>query len=126
MKRQTGAMVARCAIAICYLLLAVAMFLTGRTHTLLVDNKGSQEGLYEAVDGMEVRVDGGAPEEMLRNDRSRFTVKGQRVTLSIEFFDGREGQEFTVRIPLLQDTVLLSVPRLLAGVEPALEPFEAQ
>ncbi|MBR2461544.1 MAG: hypothetical protein IKB33_00255 [Spirochaetaceae bacterium] len=123
MSRQHRIFAIRGGLILCYLLLALAMFLTGRTHTLLLDNKGSQEGMYTAVKGMTVRVNGGDSEEMLRNDRILLTVKGQRTRLEVEFFDGSPSQEFTLKIPLFQDTVLLSVPKLLAGVEPALEAF---
>ncbi len=123
MSRQHKILAIRGGLILCYLLLALAMFLTGRTHTLLVDNKGGQDGTYRAINGMTVRVNGGAPEEMLRNDRILLTVKGQRIRLEVEFFDGSPSQEFALKIPLFQDTVLLSVPKLLAGMEPALEAF---
>ncbi len=126
MSRQHKILAIRGGLVLCYLLLALAMFLTGRTHTLLVDNKGGQDGTYRAVNGMTVRVNGGAPEEMLRNDRILLTVKGQRIRLDVEFFDGSPRREFALKIPLFQDTVLLSVPRLLAGMEPALEAFSTE
>ncbi|MBO5731444.1 MAG: hypothetical protein J6R67_09620 [Treponema sp.] len=110
-------------ICLCYLLLAILMFVTGRTHTLLVDNKGNQDGSYSAVNGMTVVVDNTTSEELLKNDRAKVVVKGQNVKLLVKSFDGSVNQEFRLKIPLLQDTVLVSIPKLIAGIEPALEPF---
>lgn len=123
MVRQHKTLAVRGIILLCYIVLAFAMFTTGRTHTLLIDNKGSPDNSYRAVNGMEVIVNGGAPEELLRNDRGKVTVKGQNVKLLVKFFDGGENREFSLSIPLLQDTVLVSIPKLLAGIEPAMEPF---
>lgn len=110
-------------ICLCYFLLAILMFVTGRTHTLLVDNKGNQDGSYSAVNGMTVVVDNTTSEELLKNDRAKVVVKGQNVKLLVKSFDGSVNQEFRLKIPLLQDTVLVSIPKLIAGIEPALEPF---
>lgn len=125
MNKVRKRVVIRGMICLCYLLLATLMFVTGRTHTLLMDNKGNQDGSYSAVNGMTVVVDNTTSEELLKNDRAKVVVKGQSVTLLVKSFDGSVNQEFRLRIPLLQDTVLVSIPKLLAGIEPALEPFTA-
>ncbi|AEE15788.1 DUF6672 family protein [Treponema brennaborense] len=115
----------RAALAAAYVLLLVCMFVTGRTHTLLVDNKAAEDGSFTAVRGMEVTVNKGEPVEFMKGDRDKFTVKGQTVRLHVEFFDGTEACDFKVKIPLSQDMVLLSIPKLLAGIEPAMEPFDS-
>jgi hypothetical protein len=111
-------------ICVCYLVLAILMFVTGRTHTLLMDNKGNQDGSYSAINGMKVVIDDTVSEELLKNDRVKVTVKGQKVKLLVQSFDGSIHQEFSLSIPLSQDTVLVSIPKLIAGIEPAMEPFE--
>ena len=112
---------ARSVLGLLYILLAIVMFLTGRTHTILIDNKGDPNGLYKAVNGMEVSVDKGEAVEFYRGDRDKFTVKAQRHTINIEFFDGSEPVTFKVKVPVSQDYVLLSIPKYLAGIEPYME-----
>ena len=115
---------ARSVLGLLYILLAIVMFLTGRTHTILIDNKGDPNGLYKAVNGMEVSVDKGEAVEFYRGDRDKFTVKAQRHTINIEFFDGSEPVTFKVKVPVSQDYVLLSIPKYLAGIEPYMEEFD--
>ena len=115
---------ARSILGLLYIVLAIVMFLTGRTHTILIDNKGDPNGLYKAVNGMEVSVDKGEAVEFYRGDRDKFTVKAQRHTINIEFFDGTEPVTFKVKVPVSQDYVLLSIPKYLAGIEPYMEEFD--
>lgn len=117
-------LISRIVIVVLYLGLAVTMFLTGRTHTILIDNKSAEDGSYKAVKGMEVSVDKGEPVEFYKGDRDKFTVKAQKHTINIEFFDGSDPVSFTVKIPVTQDYVLLSIPKYLAGIEPYMEEFD--
>ena len=41
----------------------------------------------------------------------------------MQSFDGTIDYRGTVRVPLLEDAVLISIPRLVAGAEGAVEPF---
>ena len=116
--------IARSILVVLYLVLAIVMFLTGRTHTILIDNKGDEAGTYKAVKGMEVSVDKGEPVEFYKGDRDKFTVKSQKHTIHIEFFDGSEPVTFTVKVPVKYDYVLLSIPKYLAGIEPYMEEFD--
>lgn len=116
--------IARSILVVLYLVLAIVMFLTGRTHTILIDNKGDEAGTYKAVKGMEVSVDKGEPVEFYKGDRDKFTVKSQKHTIHIEFFDGSEPVTFTVKVPVTYDYVLLSIPKYLAGIEPYMEEFD--
>lgn len=116
--------IARSILVVLYILLVVVMFLTGRTHTILLDNKGDPDGAYKAVKGMEVRVDSGEPVEFMKGDRDKFPVKAQKHTIDIEFFDGSDPVSFTVTIPISYDYVLLSIPKYLAGIEPYMEEFD--
>ena len=116
--------VARSVLAVLYITLAIVMFLTGRTHTILIDNKGDEDGTYKAVKGMEVSVDKGEAVEFYKGDRDKFTVKSQMHTIHIEFFDGSDPIDLKVKIPVTQDYVLLSIPKYLAGIEPYMENFD--
>ena len=116
--------VARSVLAVLYITLAIVMFLTGRTHTILIDNKGDEAGTYKAVKGMEVSVDKGEAVEFYKGDRDKFTVKSQKHTIHVEFFDGSDPIDLKVKIPVTQDYVLLSIPKYLAGIEPYMENFD--
>ncbi|MBQ0167451.1 MAG: hypothetical protein KBT02_10140 [Treponema sp.] len=122
--RLSKKIIARSILVVLYILLVVVMFLTGRTHTILIDNKGDPDGAYKAVKGMEVRVDSGEPVEFMKGDRDKFPVKAQKHTIDIEFFDGSDPVSFTVTIPVSYDYVLLSIPKYLAGIEPYMEEFD--
>lgn len=113
----------RAAIAVVYILLAVAMFVTGRTHTVLIDNKSAEDGSFKAVNGMEITINHLPSSEFMKGDRDKFTVKGQHVKIHVESFDGQIDTVFMVKIPLKQDAVLVSVPKLVNGVAGAVEPF---
>ncbi|MBP3709725.1 MAG: hypothetical protein J6I73_04905 [Treponema sp.] len=107
-----------------YVALAFVMFITGRTHTVLIDNHAAENGLYRAINGMTVTLNRLAPSEFFRDDRDMFTIKGQRIKIHVQSFDGSVNYNGTVRIPLSKDAVLISIPRLINGAENALEPFE--
>lgn len=118
-------LIGRSLLVVVYLGLLVFVFLTGRTHTFLVDNKNAEDGSFKAFRGMEVTVGKQNPVEFMKGDRDKFTVKGQTVSLHVEFFDGSDPVDAKIKIPLKEDTVLLSIPKLVAGIEPALEPFDS-
>ena len=44
--------IVRSAVAVVYLLLAVCMFITGRSHTVLIDNHAAEDGSYKAIKSM--------------------------------------------------------------------------
>lgn len=113
----------RVGLVVIYIALILFFFISGRTHTVLIDNKADPDGAWKAIRGMGVSINGGEAVEYLSGDRDITKVKGQKIKLHIEFFDGTESTEYTIKIPFLEDTVLLSIPKLLNGVEPALEPF---
>jgi hypothetical protein len=100
--------------------LVTLAFVTGKAHTVLIDNKDSEQA--EGIDGVLVSVNGGEQLELYRGDRDRALVKGQRLRVRIELFDGAVTEK-RLRLPVGQEMVLLSVPALLAGSDRALEPF---
>ncbi len=113
--------ITRGAFIVVYIVSAIFLFMFSRGHTLLVDNK-SVAGL-PAVSMMTVKVDMGKAVEFLSGDRDRFTVVGSRHTIRIEFFDGRPPFIGEITLPLGPDQFLLSVPKLIAGIDPAWEVF---
>jgi len=100
-------------------LMALA-FVTGKAHIVLIDNKDTQE--VEGLDGVLVAVNGGEELELYRGDRDKITVRGLALRVRIELFDGSSAEK-SLRLPVGQDMLLLSIPALLADSDKALEPF---
>lgn len=113
----------RSALAAAYVLLLILMLVTGKRHTILIDNKDAADGTYEAINGMSVQIDNLESAEYYPGDRDKALVKGQRHRIKIELFDDEKIIEREFRVPFGQDMVLLSVPKLVAGIEPFIEPF---
>jgi hypothetical protein len=116
-------LLARSLLLALYIAIMVVMVLSGRRHTILIDNKDAPDGSYMAIDGMEVQIDNLEALEYYPGDRDKAVVQGQRHKIKVDMF--MEGREFetTFRIPFGQDMILLSVPKLAAGIEPYFEPF---
>ena len=77
----------RAALVLLWIGLGALLFTVYRGHTLLVDNRNTDEGL-RAPDLITVSVDGGKGLEFFRGDRDRFAVTGARHRIRIEFSDG--------------------------------------
>jgi hypothetical protein len=116
--------IVRSVLVVVYLLLAVVMFVTGRSHTVLIDNKAAEDGSFKAINGMEVTINKLPSSEFMKGDRDKFVVKGQNVKIKVVSFDGQIEDTYKIKIPLAQDAVLISVPKLVNGLEGAVEPFK--
>jgi len=122
---RTRRIVVRAALVVVYLGLAALAFVLGKGHTILLDNKDAEDGSVSAFDGVLVTVDRQEEQEMYLGDRLAATVMGQSHTVAIEDFNGETKVEKRIRVPLGTDMVLLSIPKLAEGIEPALVPFTA-
>jgi hypothetical protein len=100
--------------------LGVIIFVNFRGHTLLVDNRDTDES--RAPDLITVSVDGGKALEFFRGDRDRFAVAGARHRIRIEFSGGRPAFEREFSLPIRDDMYLLSVPKMLEDL-PFVEVF---
>ena len=67
----------RSALVVVYIALAVILFVTGKGHTILVDNKDDPEGVYSALRGASVSIDRQKPMEFFPRDRDKFVVNGR-------------------------------------------------
>lgn len=116
-------LIARSILLALYIVVMLIMVFSGRQHTILIDNKDAPDGSYTAIDGMEVQIDNLEALEYYPGDRDKAVVQGQRHKIKVNMF--MEGREFeaSFRIPFGQDMILLSVPKLAAGLEPYFEPF---
>ena len=119
-------LVMRSVIIVVYILLAVIMFVTGRSHTVLIDNHGAEDGSYKAIKSMTVTVNNNKPSEFMKGDRDKFVIKGQKLKVKVQSFDGKIDTVYTFKIPLKTDSVLISIPKLAAGMNEtqAMEEFQ--
>jgi hypothetical protein len=101
----------------------VLMILTGRRHTILIDNKDAADGSYRAINGMEVSIDKQESSEYYPGDRDKAMVQGQKHTIKVNIFDDNKTIEQSFTVPLWNDMTIISVPKMVAGIEPWIEPF---
>jgi hypothetical protein len=120
-KTKGRRLVVRAALLVAYAALMAVAFIFGKGHTVLLDNKDSADGTVKAIESMTISVNGQEPMEFMSGDRDMAKVRAQWHTIKIDI----NGQvvEKTFSVPLGQDMVLLSIPMLLAGKEPAVVPF---
>lgn len=104
------------------ILLGVLMYVIGRQHTILLDNKTLEVGgtSYQAFSVVEVAVDKEEVLELAARDRDKAVVMGQRHTVMLRYADRFfEEHELTVsfKVPIGQDMVLISLPALAGGAD---------
>jgi hypothetical protein len=116
-------MIVRGALLAAFVGLAALAFVAGKGHTLLIDNKDAEDGSVQAIDGVMVSVDRQEALELYRGDRDKAVVKGQAHTISIEVIAAGTKIRKKIRLPIGREMLLLSVPKLAAGLEPSVVPF---
>jgi hypothetical protein len=94
-----------------------------RGHTLLIDNRDLEAEGLRAPDPVAVTVDSGEEMSFFRGDRDRFSVRGSNHRIKIEFSDGSPVFERRFTLPLKDDMYILSVPKMINGIEPYVEVF---
>jgi len=106
--------------------LGVVLFLVYRGHTILVDNHNVAEPELMAPDLITVTMDNKKSLEFFRGDRDLYKMSGSRHLIRVEFSDGTPPFETTFKLPLRPDMFLLSIPKMLNGIEPFFEVFHSQ
>lgn len=106
-----------------YLGLIALVFVMGKGHTVLIDNKDSPDGTLKAMDGVMVSVDRLEALELYPGDRDKADVKGQRHRVTVESLDGSTKIAKNFTLPLGKEMFILSVPKVVAGVEPFVDLF---
>jgi hypothetical protein len=114
----------RTTVVVIWIVLGVFLFIFNRGHTILVDNRNLET--HRAPDLIKVTVDKGKPLEFFRGDRDLFEVGGGKHRIYIEFTDGNPPFETNFKLPLGPDMFLLSIPKMLNGIEPYIEVFRTQ
>jgi hypothetical protein len=118
---KTRRLIVRALLVVVYASVMMVAFVLGKGHTILLDNKDSADGSVKAFESMTVSVDGQEPIEFMSGDRDQVKVRSQWHSIEVTVNEQKTVKKFTV--PLGLDMALLSIPKLLAGVEPALVPF---
>ncbi|MEA4970393.1 MAG: DUF6672 family protein [Candidatus Pelethousia sp.] len=107
------------------LLIAVAMFIIGRGHTVYLDNKSIEYNgqTYTAPYKVVVFVDGEQVAKLydkVRENRGMATCIGQKFSMLVELTETKGGEEkttsITLRLPHSMDGIILNLPALLAGL----------
>jgi hypothetical protein len=116
----------RLALVAVWIGLAVCLFVLNRGHTLLVDNRNVEAPAIRAPDMIRVTVDKRKPLEFFRDDRDIFELGGGGHRIYIEFNDGTPPFEKRFSLPLGPDMFILSIPKMINGIEPFYEVFITQ
>ena len=122
-RSKKGQRLVKIGLVIFYLLLMALMFLLGRSHTVLIDNKSDPNGAYKAIDGCTISFNGEKPIEMFKGDRDKIMLRGQTHRVKVSFFSGQEDVIGIITIPLFEDAVMVSIPAFVKG-ENAVSHFE--
>jgi hydroxylamine reductase (hybrid-cluster protein) len=117
-KRQLIFRIAALAIV---LVIAAAMFVVGRGHTIYFDNKtleyNGQE--YKAYHKVKVIVDGKEVAKLSERDRGMADIMGQTLTMTLEITDEKNGtphsHKVSMGIPYNMDGIIINLPALMAG-----------
>ncbi|MDR2730588.1 MAG: hypothetical protein LBB81_06790 [Treponema sp.] len=116
----------RLTLVIIWIITAFIIFIMYRGHTLLVDNKNIDDANIEAPDLIAVTVDRNKALDFFRGDRDRFEISGGTHRIYIKFTDGRPPFEAMFKLPLKPDMFLLSIPKMINGLEPWIEEFHTR
>jgi hypothetical protein len=116
----------RLTLVLLWIITGLIIFIIYRGHTLLVDNKNIDDANIKAPDLIAVTVDKNKALDFFQGDRDRFEVSGGRHRIYIEFTDGRPPFEAKFKLPLKPDILLLSIPKMINGIEPWIEEFHTQ
>ena len=122
-RSKKGQRLVKIGLVILYLLLMALMFLLGRSHTVLIDNKSDPNGAYKAIDGCTISFNGEKTIEMFKGERDKIMLRGQTHRVKVSFFNGQEEITGTITIPLFEDAVMVSIPAFVKG-ENAVSHFE--
>ena len=117
-KRQLIFRIAALAIV---LVIAAAMVVIGRGHTIYFDNKtleyNGQE--YKAYHKVKVIVDGKEVAKLSERDRGMADIMGQTLTMTLEITDEKDGtphsHKVSMGVPYNMDGIIINLPALMAG-----------
>ncbi len=110
------------------LLISMALYYSGKGHTLLLDNKNIEidDTSYKALDFAEVTIDSGEEQEILKRDRLKQDVSGQKHRITVVYLESGEEQTIqkTFKIDVGEPIYIISIPALIADHEKWIQVFE--
>lgn len=111
----------RIALSAAYVGFMAVVFYFGKGHTILLDNKDSEDGTLKAYEEVSVSVDGQEAIDFMSGDRDMVKVRAQSHTLRITV--NGQATEKKITVPVGMEMALVSIPKLVAGREPFVTPF---
>ena len=115
----------RLALVVVWIALGVMLFVLNRGHSILLDNRNLTSPEMRAPDMITVTVNKLKPLEFFRGDRDIVDVGGGRQKIKIEFSDGKPPFQTSFKLPLGPDMFILSIPKMINGIEPFFEDFNS-
>ena len=102
------------------LLIAVAMFIIGRGHTIYFDNKAPENGAEVNVPyNIDVVVNGEKVAKLKAGERGMVSTMGQTFNMQLLVTNEKDGKTSKVQVglpvPYSMDGVIINLPALLAG-----------
>jgi len=119
-------LIIRLSLVVVWIGLGVLLFVLNRGHSLLIDNRNVEDPALRAPDLISVSLNRDKPLEFFRGDRDIFKVRGGKHRIFIEFSDGKPPFQADIDLPLWPDMFLLSIPKMINGIEPYIEVFHTQ
>jgi len=117
----------RLAVVVVWISLGVVLFVLNRGHSLLLDNRPVANPNLAALNMIEVSVDKKQTVDLSRGEREMINkLPGSKHRIRVEFSDGKPPFETIVKLPIRPDTFILSIPKMVNGVEPYFEVFRIQ
>ena len=104
------------------LLIAGAMLIVGRGHTVFLDNKAIDYNgqTYTTPYKVVVNVNGEQAAKLYDTERGKAICIGQKFTMSLEITQTKGGNEetksITIPLPYNMDGIIINLPALLAGL----------
>jgi hypothetical protein len=116
----------RLALVVVWIALGITLFVLNRGHSILLDNRNVASPELRAPDLITVSVNRIKPLEFFRGDRDIVEVGGGKNRIKVDFSDGSPPFEAQFTLPLGPDMFILSIPKMLNGIEPYIEVFNSQ
>ena len=116
----------RSALVVVWIGLGVLLFVLNRGHSILIDNRNVSSPELRAPDMIKVTIDRLKPLEFFRGDRDIFDVGGGTHRITVQFADGTPPFETRFSLPLGPDMFILSIPKMINGIDPYIEVFKSE
>jgi len=123
---RTRRLLVKAGLLVMYVALTLFVFINGRSHTFLIDNKSLDDGAIPAMRRVKVIIDNQKPIELYARDRELLMVRGQGHRIRIETQDPATRLEAKFSVPFGNDMILISVPKMAAGADDFWEHFVIQ